>query len=328
MTDGPPPGRASIFPSIPIERPIDLRKRDPRAGAYMFQEEDALALDAAYLSGRPLLLKGEPGTGKSLFALAAAEALGRAFESKTIDRRTDPRDLLWTQDPVGRLADAQLIGSMTPEDAREKRKELDIKFFVTPGPLWWGFNWKHALNHLQAFGKMGGRGEHDADRGVVVLIDEIDKADADVPNGLLESLGSGRFDVPGYEDNPVTATGSPLIIVTSNEERRLPAAFLRRCAVHQLTLPEDQSDLKALLIQRGQAHFPNAPVNLLEEAADMTAKDRATASQQGVFPRPGPAEFIDLLTAALAPAGRDGVSTSDRLDELRRFFLRKHVDPR
>lgn len=328
MTRASEQRRRSLLGDIPIETPIDLTKRDPTAGAYVFKREDALAIDAAYLSGRPLLILGEPGTGKSLFALAAAVVLDRAFTAKTVDRRTDPRDLLWTDDPVPRLADAQMIGSMTEEDAAKKRKELDVKYYVTPGPLWWGFHWKGAFDHLDGFGKTGGKKRDQGEQGVVVLIDEIDKADADVPNGLLEALGNRRFDAPGYPDQPVVAQFAPLIIITSNEERRLPAAFLRRCAVHHLNLPDDPTELVDRLVTRGKAHFPKATKTLLTEAAEMTRDDRLEAKRLGLFPPPGQAEFIDLISAALAPRESKKVTQSKRLGELRDFFLRKHADLR
>jgi MoxR-like ATPase len=144
--------------------------------------------------GRPLLVRGEPGVGKTQLAEAAAAVLERAFYPFVVDSRTESRDLLWNFDAVLRLADAQLYATLEKNKERLE-KELDVRNFVEPGPPWWAFDWESA-QHASRRGSTPLRNyQNDAykDNGWVVLIDEIDKAESDVPNGLLEALESVQF---------------------------------------------------------------------------------------------------------------------------------------
>ena len=124
---------------------IPLAMHGGTASAHVFEKEMIDAIDFAIAARRPLLVRGEPGTGKSQLARAAAKALGRAFVSKVLDVHTEPRDLFWWLDSVERLADAQILGIGEKEHkTRDVRETLDLKHYIEPGPLWWAFDWKSA----------------------------------------------------------------------------------------------------------------------------------------------------------------------------------------
>ncbi len=284
------------------------------------------ALNAAMTAGRPLLVRGEPGTGKSQLARAAAKVLGRAFVQLVIDSRSESRDLLWTFDAVKRLAEAQLAGSLQL-DPQRARAELAVERFLHPGPLWWVFDWESAeaqgrvVNMAPPMQPDGG----DWRRGCVFLLDEIDKAESEVPNGLLEALGARAFTPLGRAE-PVRALGvPPLVVITTNEERALPDAFLRRCLVLHLTLPTEEKALIDFLIERGRAHFPQAAVSVLKKAAELLHTDRQAAMEVQVKPYPGQAEYLDLLRAVLGLAS--GAAAQEKmLDIVARYTLKKHPD--
>lgn len=323
-------------------------QRDPqKRAAHCFDDDDdasRMALKAALAAERPLLVRGEPGVGKTQLAKAAAWLLERPLISYVVDAHTEARDLLWSLDSVRRLAEAQVCHAqgMEPKDARAA---LALHKFVEPGPLWWGFNWEGAGDQLKkaglatdkelesAKGFVAGQTARlrldcgpkaNASNGRVILIDEIDKADADVPNGLLEALGSRGF-TPRACD-PVVATGpTPLVIITTNEERVLPDAFVRRCLVLHLDLPEDSETLQKLLVRRGRAHFSKkAEISdaVLKKAALLLAQDR----QKATAPRPGQAEYIDLLRAYRRICLEQGAEAADGLMErLQKFTFQKHA---
>lgn len=297
--------------------------------AHVFAQEDLDAIDAALAAERPLLVRGEPGVGKTQLALAAAIKLKRAFCPTVVDSRTEVRDLRWTEDLVARLADAQLVAALDAAEAALQRGKLGIEHYVEPGPLWWAFDWSDAAGQAKA-AKVSEPAQPHEDcnpkNGVVVLIDEIDKADPDLPNGLLEALGSRQF-TPRGRNAPVRAKVWPLVIVTTNEDRALPDAFIRRCVVHDIHLPEDDTELQSFLVGRGRAHFPEAPPAVLEKAAEMTVKDRNAAAARRLTPLPGQAEFIDLIRAVLGKA-KDADAAIDAMERLAPYFLRKHSDLR
>lgn len=285
---------------------------------HVFDDVDVRAVNAAIAADRPLLLRGEPGVGKSQLARAAAQVLGRAFVSKVIDARTEPRDLLYYYDAVRRLAAAQVAGVAGMDWGASLREEN----FLSPGALWWAFDWAGAE------GLPGGASTPWAPEGwtpvdgVVVLLDEMDKADSSVPNGLLEALGEGRFDGP---TGPVmVGVVAPLVVVTTNEERALPNAFLRRCMVHHMQPGEP---LKDWLIARGRAHFDALDDAVLETAAQMLSEDRSALLARGLVP-PGQAEYLDILRVldrTVAAGGPDRTERQlDLLEQVAQFAFRKH----
>ena len=320
------------------------------------QEMDVLAVHAALASGRPLLVLGEPGTGKTQLARAAAIGLRRHFVSHTMDAHTEAQDLFWRLDAVRRLAEAQLWSAklaslralspnFEPEPSpnlevllqsdqfrlagRHLDNELDELNFVVPGVLWWGLNWTQAKSQHQ----LSCRAEphpcvswFEGHSNTVMLLDEIDKADPVLPNALLEAL-TGNFRGPrglmSIEKNP--SESPPLVVITSNQEREMPHAFMRRCVILHLTLPDDPQELKQLLIGRGKEHAaewrgPCPDHDVLEYAARLLVTER---SQHGRRRRVGQAEFIDLLraTCELQPDNRKRLKL---LDDLAPFVLRKY----
>ena len=258
---------------------------------WSYREVDALTL--ALAAGRPLLVRGEPGTGKTQLAYAAAQAMGWQLQAMAVNARTEPQDLIYRFDAVQRLADAQ-----------SPSHQLHEQRYWEPGPLWKACAWQHA----RGYGVWRDEADHPAPAGHVVLIDEVDKADADLPNSLLELLGQRRLQIAAlgraFDLNP---DAQPLVIFTTNEERLLPPAFVRRCVVLNQAAGDNYA---AWLCQRGDAHFgqdapqgrPQLPAELMRAAAQRLVLDRQRAHGAGVQ-KPGLAEFIDLLGALheLAP---------------------------
>jgi MoxR-like ATPase len=268
---------------------------------YVYDPQITLAVNVALTAGRPLLVRGHPGTGKSSLARSIAERLGWRFYAVTVSSRSSARDLMWSFDTVARLADAQALPQGSELPPRER--------YVVPGVLWWGFDsasaaWR-GLDKASDAAKdprfvpaadptpLNGGAQR-----AVVLIDEIDKADPDVPNDLLVPLGSYEFRV---EDGPrVIATYPPLVVVTTNEERELPRAFLRRCVILALSAPDP-----ARLEQIAKAHFPDLDAELLagvKVAYQRIRTERIGANEQP----PSVAEFLDALASCrglhLAPS--------------------------
>ena len=298
--------------------------------AHVFDDRSIEAINAALAADRPLLVRGEPGTGKSQLARAAASALGRAFLPFTVDARTEARDLLYTVDTVARLAEAQIVGHLGGDPGFDVRAQLAERRFTTPGPIWWVFDWVSALRQASfststAVPPWTPAGWSEG-KGAVLLVDEIDKADPAVPNGLLEALGQGEFRAPWGESvaSPKDAMG-PLVVITTNEERALPDAFVRRCLVLQLGWPQERGALIAALVKRGRAHFAKAQNDLLEAAAEMVAADREVVAARGICP-PGGAEYLDLLRAVLRQWPDAPSRQIAALERIREFALRKHPE--
>lgn len=296
---------------IPEYRP------DDRSGAlYLEDERLRFVTEVAIVTQRPLLLRGEPGCGKSSFAPFVARNLNWRYYEQTVTGRTEARDLLWRFDALQRLRDARRA---------DPTADMEATQYVTPGPLWWAFNRPKAL----AVAKRVGKGEPQADEPfpelnqkrdplrAVVLIDEIDKADPNVPNDLLEVLGTNRFSVEeanllvnrlavpadSNESSP-NHHGALLTVITTNEERDLPAAFLRRCVTHTITEPET-ADLKnkrlvniALLHMQPLVKARNDGQQMVEQVAAKCLELREDARRKQ---RRGPsiAEFLDAVRFCL-----------------------------
>lgn len=319
----------SSLPDYPVSAPICIPSDGtwPRS-VHVFDSDTVAALHAAEITGRPLLLRGDPGTGKSETARAAAAAAGRPFVSVVIDGRTEASDLKWRFDAVARLADAQVV-----KTDRALRDERD---YLLPGPLWWAYAWHGAQGRLNdvnrdrkhalvAPGALPESWKPESDR-VVLLIDEIDKADPDLPNALLEVLANLGFSEP-YGGTQIACTDAtrPLVIITTNEERELPHAFLRRCLVHRLELPAERDALIAWLVEVGSRH--QAALNwvgqcspaTMTQAAAYVADAREGLANTGRY-LPGTSEFLDMIKVLAATS----VELHDaRLAQLDKLALHK-----
>lgn len=323
------------FTSLPLSlenKEIDLQRTGhwPET-RHVFSRKDLLAINLALAAGRPLLLRGEPGCGKSQLARAAAHELKWPLLAKVVNARCEPEDLLYRFDAVARLAQAQIL----PRDP-ESMQKLAAENFLLPEILWW------ALNHVDAArrhdvaklhcGSMGCdyglklRDSFSASKGCVVLIDEIDKADSEVPNSLLEVFSLGGFALP-YGGGTVEPKNSlpPLIIVTTNEDRDLPAAFVRRCLVHQMDPPkaDQEAALKSYFIQRVTAHYPDESVLSIavrDLAIKRLVEDRKVMESHDL-PKPGLAELLDLLRGLVK--GGHGTE-EDRVKDFAEYVFNKH----
>lgn len=296
---------------------------------HVFDERSIEAINTALATARPLLVRGEPGSGKSQLARAAAADLGRAYLPFTLDARTEARDLKYTVDTVARLADAQILAHLTLKKGEGAKERLSPARYTAPGPLWWVFDWESALRQSERGGgsKPWTPKNWNISDGAVLLIDEIDKADTAVPNGLLEALGQGEFRAPGREDPVAWSEGgaAPLVVITTNEERALPDAFVRRCLVLHLGWPKDEEDFVQALIARGVAHHESSELapKILELAARMVWEDRSAMVHRGVCP-PGGAEYLDLLRAVAVRWPGNTEDQKEALGRIRDFALEKH----
>lgn len=343
--------------------PESLVVHDP---PHEFQTDDLRALWAAYAARRPLLLRGLPGTGKSQTARAIASHLGWAYVEQIINSNTELSDLHYSFDAIGRLGEAQILGA----GAREHDiQDLDTLNFLSPSAFWWAYDWVTAKQQFARCKTSAGRqpvepkGWSRENGGIVLLLDEIDKAQPDLANGLLETLDDRRqFNVPYLSvkrelqagekplHNPISADKGRdiLVIFTTNEERELPQAFLRRCFVHTLSMElstalDSDFELEGLdtgkftkeeieeqgymqkrltwLIKRGQLHFETAvDPNVYYLAAWLLWQDRGASS----FYKPGLAEYIDLLRALSKIENPD--EQFARLKEISKFALQKGLE--
>ena len=246
---------------------------------YVAPADLTLAVNAAVTLERPLLVKGEPGTGKTELARQVAQGLGLPLIEWHVKSTTKAQQGLYEYDAVSRLRDSQL------GEARVR----DVRNYIRKGKLWQAF---------EAPGK------------VVLLIDEVDKADIEFPNDLLQELDRMEFHV--YETGEtIRATHRPVVIITSNNEKELPDAFLRRCFFHYIRFP-DIDTLRAIV----RVHFPDIKEGLLTAALTQFYEVREAP---GLKKKPSTSEVLDwlklLLAEDLTPEDlrRDGKSLLPRL---------------
>ncbi len=227
---------------------------------YVTTDDLTLAVNAAITLARPLLLKGEPGTGKTRLAEEVAASLGLPLLEWHIKSTTKAQQGLYEYDAVSRLRDSQL------GDPRVK----DIGNYIVRGTLWQAFT---------------------AETPVVLLIDEVDKADIEFPNDLLRELDRMEFYV--YETRElVKAKHRPIVFITSNNEKELPDAFLRRCFFHYIRFPDKETMQKIV-----QVHFPDLKKSLLGEALEVFYDLREVP---GLKKKPSTSELLDWLKLLLA----------------------------
>ncbi len=227
---------------------------------YVDTDDLRMAVNAAVTLERPLLIKGEPGTGKTMLAEEVALGLGKRLIQWHIKSTTKAQQGLYEYDAVSRLRDSQL------GDA----KVQDIANYIRRGKLWEAF---------------------DADEQVVLLIDEVDKADIEFPNDLLVELDRMEFFV--YETGETIKTKHrPIIIITSNNEKELPDAFLRRCFFHFINFP-DRDTMREIV----DVHYPNIAADLVQEAMEVFFDVR---SIPGLKKKPSTSELIDWLKLLMA----------------------------
>lgn len=258
--------------------------------SYIATEDLMVAVNAAVTLQRPLLVKGEPGTGKTVLAHEVAEALGLPLIEWHIKSTTKAQQGLYEYDAVSRLRDSQL----------GDEKVHDISNYIVRGKLWDAF---------------------DADEQVVLLIDEIDKADIEFPNDLLLELDRMEFFVYETQER-VKAKIRPIVIITSNNEKELPDAFLRRCFFHYIRFPEPE-----VMERIVEVHHPNLKKNLLAEALGAFYQVRDVP---GLKKRPSTSELIDwiklLVVEDIPPEALKSENKKDIIPPLYGALLKNEQD--
>ena len=257
---------------------------------YVATDDLMLAVNAAIALERPLLIKGEPGTGKTVLAFEVAKALGLEMITWHVKSTTKAQHGLYEYDAVSRLRDSQLGDD----------KVHDIKNYIQKGKLWEAFT---------------------AGERVVLLIDEIDKADIEFPNDLLQELDRMEFFV--YETGEtVKADIRPIVIITSNNEKELPDAFLRRCFFHYIQFPEKDT-MKEIV----DVHFPKIKKDLLTAAMEAFFGLREIP---GIKKKPSTSELLDWLKLLVAedipPESLKGKENSNAIPPLYGALLKNEQD--
>ena len=247
---------------------------------YVAADDLRLAVNAAIALERPLLVKGEPGTGKTELARTVASALGLRLLEWSVKSTTRAQQGLYEYDAVSRLRDSQL----------GEARVADIAAYIRKGKLWEAF---------------------EAGEKTVLLIDEIDKADIEFPNDLLQELDRMEFFV--YETGEtIRARHRPIVIITSNNEKELPDAFLRRCFFHFIRFPDADT-----LAQIVQVHFPDVKQTLLREALSQFYALRETP---GLKKKPSTSEALDWIRLLMA----DDLDAADLRADARSALPRLH----
>ena len=257
---------------------------------YVSTDDLTLAVNAAVTLQRPLLVKGEPGTGKTRLAMEVAKSLGMPYYEWHVKSTTKAQQGLYEYDAVSRLRDSQLGDS----------KDKDIGNYIIKGKLWECF---------------------ESETTPVLLIDEIDKADIEFPNDLLRELDQMEFYV--YETKQlVKAKNRPVIIITSNNEKELPDAFLRRCFFHYIRFPDKETMQKIV-----DVHHPDIKKNLLKEAMEAFFGLRELP---GLKKKPSTSELLDWLKLLMAedidPAALRETSVKKSLPPLYGALLKNEQD--
>ncbi len=235
-------------------------KRFEGTDSYVATDDLMMAVNAALTLERPLLVKGEPGTGKTMLAIEIARALGRPLFEWHIKSTTKAQHGLYEYDAVSRLRDSQLGDP----------KVHDIRNYIVQGMLWKGFV---------------------SEAPSVLLIDEVDKADIEFPNDLLRELDRMEFYV--YETQElVRARHRPLVVITSNNEKELPDAFLRRCFFHYIRFPDHETMERIVRV-----HYPDIKKRLLQEALEAFFEIREVP---GLKKKPSTSELLDWLKLLVA----------------------------
>ncbi len=227
--------------------------------SYLTNESLEAAVNCALSLERPLLVKGEPGTGKTLLAEAVAQTMGLELIHWPVKSTTRAQDGLYVYDTVQRLYDARF----------GEGDVKDIRHYIKPGPLGRAFA---------------------SEKRLVLLIDEVDKADLEFPNDLLHELDRMRFIIPETGDE-IIAKQRPVVIITSNNEKELPDAFLRRCVFHFIDFP-DQELMKRIV----RVHHPNVDGALIDQAVVAFYELRATPRLRK---RPSTSELVDWITVLM-----------------------------
>ena len=228
--------------------------------SYIATDDLKMSINAAVTLQRPILVKGEPGTGKTQLAIEVAEALGRPLYEWHIKSTTKAQQGMYDYDAVARLRDSQLGDN----------RVHDIENYIVRGKVWDAF---------------------DSEVQPVLLIDEIDKADIEFPNDLLQELDRMEFFV--YETGEmIAAKQRPIVVITSNNEKELPDAFLRRCFFHFISFP-DKTTMEKIV----EVHYPDIRKNLIQEALEVFFEVREVP---GLKKKPSTSELIDWLKLLMA----------------------------